>query len=187
MKNKNIIKFLTEVGKLKKIERRGWVVSGVKKSESVADHTFRTALMVILLGQNRKIDLLKAVKMALIHDIAESEIGDIITWNNLEKTKDEKIALEKKAMKKLVSILGPSGDNYYNLWEEYENCKSPEARFVKDIDKLEMILQAVEYENTEKNLNDYIETFYDKETTYLDNKELIDFFKDILSIRSKGR
>ncbi len=75
----DIIRFFSKIRKLKEIERSGWVVSGVKKPESVADHSFGVALLVMLLGKNKNIDLEKALKMALIHDLGEAITGDIIT------------------------------------------------------------------------------------------------------------
>ena len=115
MKNKKLIEFLSEVGKLKNIDRKGWVMSNVKSVESVADHSFRTILMTLIIGKNMDIDLFKAIKMAIIHDIAESKIGDLIEWNNYEITEEEKHKKEKKAMKELTSLLDSQGKEYLDL------------------------------------------------------------------------
>lgn len=187
MENKKLIEFLSEIGKLKNIDRKGWVVSNVKNVESVADHNFRTILMTLVIGKNRDIDLFKAIKMAVIHDIAESKIGDLIEWNNYEITEEEKHKKEKKAMKKLTSLLDSEGKEYLDLWLEMEKCESKEAKFVKAMDKLEMVLQAYEYEKSEKDLNKWIKTFYDKESKkHLFDKELMDLFNYIVSLR-KGQ
>lgn len=166
-----LIEFLMEIGKLKGLQRSGWVVEGVKNPESVAEHSFRTAIAVIILGHGRKdIDVDKAVRMALIHDIAESQIGDVLVdWKikahgeekicRLTKkdihgvTQEEKIRREKEGMEKLVSLLGEKGKEYLGLWEEFEAGKSNEANFVKSIDTFEMFLQAFEYEGSQKEVD----------------------------------
>ena len=166
----NLIDFFIEVGKLKGLERSGWVVEGVENPESVADHSFRTALMALVLGKGRKdIDLNKAVEMALVHDIAESQIGDVLVdWkinehgekaNRLKDrerhgiTQQEKLKKERGGMEKLVSFLGEEGEKYLSLWEEFEAGKTSEAIFVKSVDVFEMFLQAFEYEEGQKGVD----------------------------------
>ena len=188
MKNENLIKFFRELLKLKKLKRSGWIVSGVKNVESVADHSFMTTIMVLILGRGKNIDIGKALKMAIIHDIAECRVGDIITWENFHKTKKEKVEVEEKAMKELLSILEDEGNEYFNIWKEYEDSMTNEAKFVKAVDKLEMVLQALEYESEEKNLNKYIKTFFDDENVKLifgTSKDFADLVKTIISLRKK--
>ena len=161
-----IIDFFREVGKLKTLKRTGWVVEGVKDPESIADHSFRTALAVVVLGKHKDIDLFKCVKMALAHDIAESQIGDLLVdWKldahgeeklkNLKNreehgiTLEEKLKREKDGMKKLTSILGEDGKELLELWEEFEDGKTKEAVFVKSVENFEMFLQAYEYEESQ--------------------------------------
>ena len=128
----DLIDFFKEIGKLKKIKRSGWLVSGVKNPESVADHSFRMSIMVMVLGRNKNIDMEKAIKIALVHDIAEAETGDIITWKDYHMTNDEKRPLEKKAIKKIVKILGKRGDEILRLWEEFGKGKSKVCSQIKD-------------------------------------------------------
>ena len=104
-------------------------------------------------------DSAKAVKMALVHDLAESLVGDITPHDGV--TKADKHAREEAAMTRLQltlqgdvppsaggvgSVWQGAGDEMLALWHEYEACASPEALLLKDLDKLEMILQAHEYE-----------------------------------------
>ena len=188
MDNKKLVEFFREVMKLKKTKRSGWVVSGVKDVESVADHSFMTILMVLALGWRKNIDLNKALKMAIIHDIAECRTGDIITWENFHMKRDEKEEIEEKTMKDLLSILGDQGNEYFSIWKEYEERKSEEAKFVKAVDNLEMILQALEYEKEEKNLNKYIKTFFEGEDVNLiidTDKDLSELVKLIISLRKE--
>ena len=146
MKPENIVKFLIEAGKLKRVKRKGWVIHGVKEPESVAEHSFRTALMATVLADTFNVNREKAVIMALIHDLAESEIGDISLHDKISKK--EKHRKEKKAFEKLASLLDDK--ELYKLWLEFEKGKTKEARLVHQLDKLEMHLQAMEYERSQK-------------------------------------
>lgn len=120
----------------------------MKNSESVAEHSFRTALMVMFLAP-KEICCEKAVKMALIHDINEVYTKDIPTTS---MGKREKFIREKKAMTKLLKDLPEGRSECMNLWLEFEERKSPEAVFVHQVDKLETMMQTAEYKN--RNLND---------------------------------
>ncbi len=158
----DIIKFYQEINKLKEMQRSGWVVEGVKDPEHIADHCFGVVLMTFLLGSKRQdIDLNKAIKMSIIHELAESQTGDILVdWKltvhkkeDLERvkgahgvTEKEKHNLEKAAMEKLAGFRGISGKEVLDLWLEFEEQKTKEAVFVKSIDKIEMFLQAITYE-----------------------------------------
>jgi len=188
MEGKNLIEFFTEIMKLKKLKRSGWIVSGVKDGESVADHSFMMILMTLILGKDRNIDLSKALKMAILHDIAECRVGNIISWENFHMTRDEKEKMEEDAMKNLLSVLGENGKEYFSIWKEYEERKSEEAKFVKAIDNLEMILQASEYEKEEKDLNKYIKSFFEGEDVDViteTDENLSNLVKLIISLRKK--
>jgi putative hydrolase of HD superfamily len=140
-----VIEFLRAAGRLKSISRTGWVESGIDTPESVADHCFRTALLAMVLADLQGLDAEKVIKMALLHDVAEAETGDL--------TPEQKRRLgdfttnEDKAMTKLLSMLPkPLAENYRSLWEEYHHANSPEAEAVAQADVFEMLLQALEYE-----------------------------------------
>ena len=182
----DMLRFFREVAKLKRVKRAGWVVSGVKEPESVADHSFMTALMVLFLGKDKGIDLDRTVRMAIIHDIAESQVGDIITWRNHHMAPEEKTKKEKEGMKRLLETLGKEGEEYMRLWLEFERGETPEARFVRQVDKLEMILQALEYERKQDGLK-YIDLYYSEPTTQIDDPELLSLLKEIVRMRPKGR
>mgnify|MGYP001586262197 FL=1 len=143
----NTVELLHQIGKLKDLKRTGWVLRKVPNSESVADHSFRVSVMALLLSEKFKLDVNKCVQMALIHDIAEAVIGDITIHDKI--TNKEKHKFEDRAMKSLFvknrDILG--------LWNEYEERKTPEAKFVYQIDKLETLLQAFEYSRKYKKLD----------------------------------
>lgn len=132
--------------RLKGIKRTGWVRRGVRDPESVADHMHRVSFITLTAGEWEGVDTSKAVKMAIVHDLAEAIVGDIAPGDGISKK--EKHEKEKKAMEEMVSLVsGPVAQKeIMELWEEYELGESPEAMLVKDIDKLEMIIQAQEYE-----------------------------------------
>ena len=158
---KNTIDFLSICGKLKQTKRTGWTKYKeiTSRVESVADHSFRIALMAFVFGlqqeedkEEKVLDVQKLVTMALVHDIAESIVGDITPHCGISK--EEKNTLEVEAMEKLKETLGDvAGETIETLWLEYENGSSREARVVKELDKLEMLLQASEYENEYKDVD----------------------------------
>jgi len=135
-------KFMGHVGDLKKLDRTGWVKCGIQNPESVADHSFRTAIMALVLADKAGVDQNKAVKMALIHDLAESIVGDLTPSD--EVSPEEKHQLEVDAFRKLCADID-NGDALLGLFQEFEDGKTPEAQFVKRLDKLEMMFQAHEY------------------------------------------
>jgi putative hydrolase of HD superfamily len=83
--------------------------------------------------------------MAIVHDLAEAIVGDIIPG---QMPKEEKSKLEANAMIKIKETLGNTAEAQFihELWLEYELAETPEALFCKDLDKFEMIVQAFEYE-----------------------------------------
>lgn len=145
----------------------------------MADHSFRVALFALVASSSQQpsssspaptsssapFDASRAVKIALVHDLAEAIVGDIAPGDNVPK--DEKARREAEAMAEMRRMLeGCSGGNSESknsevtvgaeveaLFEEYERGETPEAQLVKDCDKLEMLLQAVEYEREGKEGN----------------------------------
>jgi putative hydrolase of HD superfamily len=141
-----LVRILKIAGRLKKEHRRGWVVKvGIPDPESVADHSFRTTLIAMILGDVRGLDTGKMMRMALIHDIGEAIIGDLMPPEAAKLgTKKQN---ENEAVEEIFSNLPkPLRDKYLNLWQELRNTTSEEAKLVSDADKLEMALQASEYE-----------------------------------------
>ena len=146
MDTNGLIDFIAEAGRLKMLPRTGWVESGVPDPEPVADHSFRVTLIAIVLADAQKLDALRVVRMALLHDLAEVEIGDLTpTQKGLDEAGFRQ--REDEAMNKLLSKL-PANIRavYSSAWNEFSGGKTPEARLVRDCDKLEMIIQASEYQ-----------------------------------------
>ena len=148
--------FSTHVGGLKLVPRTGWLNHGISplKCESVADHSYRLAILVMLYDPDanlgKKLNISKMSQMALLHDLAESIVGDITPPADSGVSRAEKHDLEHKAM---VTILATLSDKkkaeFRSLFEEYEAQVTEEAKFVKDCDRIEMCSQALEYENRE--------------------------------------
>jgi putative hydrolases of HD superfamily len=139
-----LIDFITEVGKLKMLPRTGWVECGVPDPESVADHSFRVALIAMVLADGRGLDTLKTMRMALLHDLAEAETGDLTPPQKEADPAGFKRA-EEAAMQRILEKLPPA---YIGAWREFSEGSSEEARLVKDADKLEMVIQAAEYQGS---------------------------------------
>src|SRR3989339_722208 len=167
----NLLKFLTESGKLKTIPRSGWVLRGVKNPESIAEHTFRVALMAWTLGrQKQNFNIEKLIKIALVHDLCEGYAGDITpkdtkkrkemlkTWPRFTEAQKKKLSeskhkKEKQGLNKLIKNL-PAGlkKEMEMLWLDYEKGLSREGRFFKQIDRAENLLQSLEYWQIDKSL-----------------------------------
>jgi putative hydrolases of HD superfamily len=134
-----ILTFLRRAEALKHTYRSAWTSAG--EPESVAAHTWRLALMALLLApQYPEIDLLRLLKICLIHDLGEALNGDIPA---IEQTDGpEKAIQERRDLLALIECLPPAlHSELLSLWEEYEGAGSPEARLAKGLDKLETILQ----------------------------------------------
>jgi len=133
--------FFSEVGKLKEVPRTGWQIYSVADPETVTDHAFRVAVMAL---HYCKENTLRCVGMALVHDLPEVITGDIAVRNKKQDqdvTDEEKRRLEQAAAKQLFE----KQPELYDLWLEYDENKTPEAKLVHDLDKVEMVLQALEY------------------------------------------
>ena len=140
---RNLVKFLEVAGRLKLTQRSGWVDVGVYQPESVADHTFRTAFLCMLYADMEVLDSLKLLRMALIHDLPEAIIGDLMPSQKTAETREN----EETAMQDILGLLPETQrENYLAIWNEYQEGKTREARAVRQLEKIEMALQAKEYE-----------------------------------------
>lgn len=169
-----ILDFALEVGKLKKIKRTGWIRENIPNPESVAEHSFRVAVLVMILAPKVGADTNKAVQMALVHDVGEAKIGDIVTsrGGKIQKNLEEKLIAERNALTDILSLI--DGNEYIALFDEFEENKTKEAQLVKQVDRLEVAIQAVEYEQ-EHTIN--LQEFFD----YADSNIVDDTIKEILT------
>ncbi len=140
-----ILDFFKDAGDLKRIPRSGWVKRGVPAPESVADHTFRTTLIAMVLSDLHGLDTQNAMRMAVLHDLAEVIIGDPLPK---ERSGGDVDLREEAAMKSLLEKLPERLKALYNkTWQEFREGTSEEARLVREADTLERLLQAFEYES----------------------------------------
>jgi len=198
---KNILNFLIEVGRLKKIPRKGWILRRIRNPETIAAHTFRMAIMAWILGKQKKLNINKILKMSLIHDLCEIYAGDttpydtlLITktkkkewkkitqkWPRFSKKEKERIFQEKykkeyKALKKLILKLPPHlKEEIKNLWIDYEEGLTPEGRFVRQLDRVENLLQVLEYWKESKKFS--IEPWWIQIEELIDDPVLLEFLE----------
>ncbi len=197
--------FLLEVSKLKTMQRTGWVLMGVKNPETIADHTFRLALACWLLAEKRGLNAAKAVKMALAHDLCEVYAGDmtpffyyvdlpqgkgkmdkekaLMRWVRLTKKEKEKrgrikFQKEKESLEKLIQSLSPQlKRELFSSWLGYERRMSQEGKFVKQVDRIETLLQSIEYLGSKE--EDSGTSWWEGTEEMVEDPMLIDFLKVI--------
>ncbi|PKK49975.1 hypothetical protein CI102_6874 [Trichoderma harzianum] len=150
------IPFFHMLSRLKTTKREGWRRFGIERGESISDHMYRMSLITMFAppALAKKLDLQKCMKMALIHDMAELLVGDITPVDGVPKT--EKNRREAETMDFLTKNLlrsvagGDVGAEIRAVWQEYEDSKTLDSHFVHDVDKIELMLQMVEYEKQGK-------------------------------------
>ena len=140
-----ISEFFFQIAELKKLPRSGWKIKvGLENSESVAEHSYMMSVMSMVLSDMKSLDSEKVLKMSILHDWAESKIGDFMPE---QIGHDKKSELETYAMSEILESLPEKIQNdYQNLWNEFLLRDTQESKLVHELDKLEMALQAKIYE-----------------------------------------
>jgi len=139
-----IIKLHEYIARLKELKRTGWVQRGVSDPETVASHSYAVALLTMMIADLRGLNTLDAVRMALIHDLAESTIGDLTPGmkaglRDLEER-------ERRFFENLVNLMPREiAETYLNSWRRFSRDEDEISRLVREVDKLERGLQAVRY------------------------------------------
>lgn len=148
--------FIKEIDKLKYIERKTRLF-GSPRHENDAEHSWHLAMMAMILLEhsNQEVDLLKVIKMLLIHDIVEIDAGDTFLYDNNknhDNTDEERVAAQR-----IFGILPEAqGQELIDIWEEFEAGQTKEAKFAKSMDRLEPMMQNASNEGgtwTEFNLH----------------------------------
>lgn len=168
---KELLKFFLEIEKLKIMPRTGWVLMEVENPETIAEHTFRMAMLAWLLGEKKKLSIERIIKTALFHDLCEVYAGDktpffyysrlpkdeierkkrLMKWPRLphkEKRKKgrKKAEEERKSLQKLIKDLEPEiKREVFSSWSSFEKRISKEGKFVKQVDRIETLIQSIEY------------------------------------------
>ncbi|HRZ11998.1 MAG TPA: HD domain-containing protein [Kiritimatiellia bacterium] len=143
----SLLKTCIEFNHLKHLFRQGWLRAGITRArcETVAEHTLGVSLLALFLADAHfpKINRAKLLRMALLHDFGEIYAGDIIPADGVSL--ERKHALEKNSVRTVLGRL-PRGREYLALWQEFEDGRTAEARLLRELDRLEMALQACVYE-----------------------------------------
>ena len=157
------LEFLEKCLELKDLKRTGWLVRKVRDPESVAGHSFLVALLCLLYAEDEGLNAQECVSLALAHDLHESISGDICSREfeyQQEMTNAEKERLEKSAILDLSRISPKSkAKKIKSLELEYLERSTNNAVFVRDMDLLEMCLQALYYKKNKRTSQDLSDFF----------------------------
>lgn len=161
-----VLAVLDKANDLKQLPRTGWLLAGVSAPESVAAHSYATALLALLLadainadwggqGLTRPLDSERVLRIALLHDLTESLLTDLPKRSAELLGREAKREAEARAAQQIFATV-PDGAAYAELWAEYASGATPEAQVVRDADKLEMVHQALRYEaRGQQNLDEF--------------------------------
>lgn len=132
--------FIKEIDKEKLIGRQTYISDGSRK-ENDAEHAWHMAIMTLLLSEyaNEEIDVLRTITMLLIHDLVEIDAGDTFAYDEEgKKTQEER---EQKAAERIFSLLPEDqGKKLREIWEEFEERKTPEAKFARTMDNVQPLM-----------------------------------------------
>ena len=174
------IDFIKEIDKIKFIQRKTRLIHS-DRPENDAEHSWHLAVMAIVLAEHAKVpvDVLKVVKMVLIHDIVEIDAGDTFIYDTTKShvnTVDE-----RRAAQRIFGILPrEQAEVLIALWEEFEAGETPEAKFARAMDRLEPLLQ-----NTSNNGGTWREFDVDYATVYAKKKVIGEGSESLWEFASK--
>lgn len=198
---KSALSFLQKAGELKNIQRQGVLYYGFKKADSATDHVFRLALMIWMFGKKRKLNIAKAFRLALVHDLCKVYTGDITPYDGLlpangknrykaawrwrrlslaekKKRHKEKFQKEKRALQKLTGKLPAEiKRDIMDIWFEYQKVESPEAKFVFQLDRIENLLEAFECREKDKDFPTL--PWWEHTDEVVHDPELLEFMEEI--------
>jgi putative hydrolases of HD superfamily len=153
MSQDQLISLLLETTTLKRLPRTGWLLRGVPDAESIADHSFQTAFVVLALADllnasgtlPTPLDVGRALAIAVLHDLPEARLTDLPGPAQRLIPREIKSQAEMAALEALTAWL-PSAEKFWALWREFEDASTPEGRLVRDADRVEMMVQCLRYE-----------------------------------------
>lgn len=171
MKTSTFLEILTVAEKLKCNTRHSWTSNG--RHESVAEHSWRIALMALLMRDEfPEIDMDKVIRMCLIHDLGEAFTGDIPTFEKKEEDSEK----EDEIFSQWISTFpNPYDEEFTELLKEMNERKTNEAKLYKALDNLEAVIQ-----HNEADISTWIELEYDLQFTYgADKVEFSPYLKEL--------
>ena len=141
-----MLDFMFLLGRLKDIPRTGWTRYPIPRPESVADHSYRVSAMAMFFAPRFGADPTKTTQMLLLHDLGESLIGDVVTDSGAVDLPNlgQKLNDEREALTRILGTI--NAEEYLDLYDEFTANQTPEAQLANQLDKLEMAVQAREYE-----------------------------------------
>lgn len=170
-----MLDLLLQANRLKAMPRTGWLIRGIVHPESVAAHSYGVAFLCLILAQavDEPLDRAKLLTIALLHDLPESHITDIPYPALRFIPPEAKRAGELAALDEITSDL-PLADEYRELWLDFEDSRTPEGRLVRDADRLELVAQALVYEQSTGNrrLQEFWDNTGDTDFEYPISKQL---------------
>ena len=174
-----ILDFLKIAVNLKKVSRQGWIDKlSLNHPESVADHSYSMAIIGMVLSDMREYNSERILKMILLHDLAEARIGDF-TPNQIGIKQKKK--LENNAFNQIIGHLPDNvKSQYLQIWDDYQENASIESKFVHQIDKLEMALQAKLYQK-EGHSENKLKSFFVSAKKEIDDPKLKELFTKIIN------
>ncbi|MET4138373.1 HD domain-containing protein [Pedobacter sp. UYP1] len=137
------VAFIHEIDKLKYIQRKTRLFNSDRR-ENDAEHSWHLAMMALTLAEhsNEPIDILKVLKMLLIHDLVEIDSGDVFLYDTI--VNHDNTEAERKAAERIFGLLpAKQAEEFVAIWEEFETGDTAEARFARSMDRFEPILQNV--------------------------------------------
>jgi putative hydrolase of HD superfamily len=174
-------KLIDAIYKLKKLKRTGWPMVGVEDGESVADHTFAVSMVALIYNQDFQCDREKLIIMALLHDLGESKIGDVVT--DIGKTEIYNKEIKKKLETDAVKELLKGDQELLNLYLECLDGKTREAKILVQLEKYEMMLQAYNYQKDGETTKEQVQEFWDYADQFFKNKELESLYLELKNKR----
>ena len=193
--------FLVEIGKLKQMVRTGWILRGIENGSTVAEDAFLLAIAVWILGERKRLNLEKMLKMSLVYEICEVYAEDktpyekilpknklawkkiLERWPRFSESEKKKRFLadykeEKKSLERLTAKLSQDlKKEIIYLWDDCKKRKTPEGNFVSQIYWVVMMMQAIWYWKRDKNFP--IRAWVEQMKEFLDNPIALEFL-DIL-------
>jgi putative hydrolases of HD superfamily len=136
------VAFLFEMGHLKNLPRSGWLLLGIPKPETVAEHSFRVGITGMTLAAIDGADIGRTAALCLLHDAHETRIGDVPSVGRAYITT---AAPEAVSAHQTSGMPHEAAKAFQALTAEYEAGETPEAQLARDADKIETLLQAIEY------------------------------------------
>lgn len=185
-----VLQFMLKADRLKEVDRAGWLIAKVKNPEHDGDHSYGTAVLSYLIAKRMGLDAERCAVMGLFHDINEAITGDIATRYDkslMTVPPEIKRKMERRNELKLAAILTGGGKTALReVLDEYHAQRTAEAKLVKQVDKLDYIVQMMLYGKKIKS-DKTVEEFFDTAGSRIDINEVRYIYEKVKSKVFKER